>query len=51
MHFLLILRLNWILLKACKAHGVDVALSEVWAKGGKGTVAGGGGTSPVREIL
>ena len=22
--------------KACKAHGVDVALSEVWAKGGKG---------------
>ena len=22
--------------KACRAHGVDVALSEVWAKGGKG---------------
>lgn len=22
--------------KSCKAHGVDVALSEVWAKGGKG---------------
>lgn len=22
--------------KACKVHGVDVALSEVWAKGGKG---------------
>ena len=22
--------------KVCKAHGVDVALSEVWAKGGKG---------------
>ncbi|MFC2629403.1 MAG: formate--tetrahydrofolate ligase [Lancefieldella rimae] len=22
--------------KACKAHGVDVTLSEVWAKGGKG---------------